>query len=156
MKLVTKMFWLTVCVGIGLLCIRQARVYEGYCPAKGRYTTDAERQSEAVRSVLGTYPPNVIVRPPNGGLLREFSGLNSPAYASVSSFLETYPHCCSMVESGSEGWRPSTFDRITGHTFGIVAIVHDVAYRDGGEIKRTTNTDYAAISACGDVHPSQD
>jgi hypothetical protein len=156
MKLVTKIFWLTVCVGIGLLCIRQGRVYSGYCPATGNYPSDDERFQAALMFQLPMSPPSITIVPYRGARAQYFHAINSPAYESASSFHQAYPNCCSMVDRGSEGWHPSTFDRITGHTFGIVAVTHEAAYLDGGQLRRTLTTNFVPISACGQPHSSND
>lgn len=85
---------------------------------------------------------------------------DNPAYRSVDAFLAAYPTCCRLVDRGREGFVPGLLERMSGFTHSIVAIAHDVIYRDyadrTGDRKPFRHTDFVLINACGGVREWSD
>jgi hypothetical protein len=143
-------------MAIALLGVRQGRVYYGYCPTTQSYLSLDQGYRAALAYALRYFPPRLSVKPPGYSQYKYPFAEKIPAYGSVDQFLGAYPNCCTIVSRGWEGWRPSLFDRLTGRTFGVVAIEHLATYSLDGQLMQATSTEFVPISACGKAHPEFD
>jgi hypothetical protein len=147
---------LAVGTAMSLLCLRQGAVLNGFCPANRAFMTTEQRYLGAIRYQLRSLPPNSVTVYPDGTHPAHDPVFDSPGYASPTAFLKAFPECCAMVDRAEEGWRPGLFERLTGRTYGIVAVTHVDPYRYEKGMPQALTTDFVPVSACGEGHPSID
>lgn len=148
MKIIGYLTGLVVVIAIAYVSLNKFDI----CTSQWRAYSDDEKIDAAIRRVMATYPPTLESfrkTGPGAGVVSYRRPERAIPYSDVAEFRRVNPNCCQLVSTGSEGWKPSLYQRLTGNISAIVRVIYLVRYTNSEESQvSVSHRTHIPLSTC--------
>ncbi len=149
LKIISRLFRVTIILFIGYLLLRGTLNYTGFCWPEKRWLSYAERIDLAIEKVN----KNPMIDHLRDELADKYRGAEHKPYTSVEAFKQQNPKCCEVIIVQQPTWGSKLHKVLFGHYAATVRIPYTLRlYNEDGSIEHIPTETYAPITYCGKVH----